>query len=248
MRRRGNIFKSLLVLFAIDLLFFLIEFVPPNWNLFQYKLNPGDSQILTAQITEVRKLHEYSNKKRSQNVIVEWIEDGEVRTAYFIKPLSKGVGDEVELARLSDGRLTPLYIQLERPQYYASSFSILIIFLIVGIVMRAGGKTRNSAAGEAVSFGSVSQKDSLLSGWQGLEEEDLYRAATRNDRLMEMVNMQASAPGNVNINEEVEISEEPEPVIPLKHKEPDPFISYSSEEDSYKGINLDDLVVEKLDD
>ena len=108
MRRRGNIFKSLLVLFAIDLLFFLIEFVPPNWNLFQYKLNPGDSQILTAQITEVRKLHEYSNKKRSQNVIVEWIEDGEVRTAYFIKPLSKGVGDEVELARLSDGRLTPL--------------------------------------------------------------------------------------------------------------------------------------------
>ena len=81
-----------------------------------------------------------------------------------------------------------------------------------------------------------------------LEEEDLYRAATRNDRLMEMVNMQASAPGNVNINEEVEISEEPEPVIPLRHKEPDPFISYSLEEDSYKGINLDDLVVEKLDD
>lgn len=249
MRKRGNIFKAVLVLFLLDLFMFLIDFVPPNWNLFQYKLHPGDSQILTAQITDVRTLYAHSNKRRSRNVIVEWIEDGEVRKAYFIKPLSKGLGDEVELARLPDGRLAPLYIQLDRPQYYASSFSFLIIVLIISIVKKAVNKSPTFATGDYMSFGTAPPKEDRLSGWQGLEAEDLYTAAMRNDKLQGIVNMQASAPVGVNINEEVEISEEPETVIPLNHKEPEPFASYALEEqDSYEGINLDDLVVEKLDD
>lgn len=249
MKIRGNIFKTVLVLLIVNLLFFLIKFVPLNWNLFQYKLHPGDSQILTAQITNVKTFHEHSNKKRRYRVVVEWMEDGEVRSAYFIKPLFRGLGDEVELARLPDGRLTPLYIQLDRPQYYASSFSFLIIVLIISIVMKVVNKSPSLATGDYMSFETRSPKDGRLSGWQGMEAEDLYTAAMRDDKLQEMVNMQASAPVGVNVNEEVEISEEPEAVILLKHKEPESFVSYALEEqDSYEGINLDDLVVEKLDD
>lgn len=79
-----------------------------------------------------------------------------------------------------------------------------------------------------------------------LVTDDFDQYISQEERLMTMVNTQATT---INTNEEVDISEEPEAVIPVNRrgKEQDSFYSLKGPGE-YEGINLDDIVVEKLDD
>lgn len=262
MKITKNGIKYILCLIGIEVFFFLIRLIPMNLEYFQYNSNAEDSQVFEGRIVSIREDYYYKASRREHYATVEWTEDGEVKTFEFLKPMLKKTGDFVKLARLSDGRLVPLFLRFPGNEYYyLYSIITLLVILVVIILLKASGL--NVAAPklneeEAAPAFRVSHRRGLLSGWQESMGENLYGAARRDDKLQNMINMNAAATINMhtsttvnglNVNQEVEISEEPEAVIPLKHKEPEAFTSYAPEQtDTYEGINLDDLVVEKLDE
>ena len=135
----------------------------------------------------------------------------------------------MKLARLPDGRLVPLFIQLPGN---VDTMIALGFFLLCAVAVLWRMKLHPKAAS---SVGSVK-----------LVDDDFDRFATQEEKLLKMVNNQAQT---INPNEEVEISEEPEAVIPVGKKGSGQDSFYSAEDPGeYEGINLDDLIVEKLDD
>ncbi|MDE7368122.1 MAG: hypothetical protein K2N24_12290, partial [Lachnospiraceae bacterium] len=147
----------------------------------------------------------------------------------FYCPLFKKTGDSVKLARLPEGSLVPLFIQLPGN---VDTMIALGVFLLCAVAVLWRTKLHPKAASSVSSVKLV--------------EDDFDRFATQEEKLLKIVNNQAQT---INTNEEVEISEEPEAVIPVGKRGSGQDSFYSTEDPGeYEGINLDDLIVEKLDD
>lgn len=237
MRVKGNP-VVLIVVLGLWILMSIANFISLNHGYFEYNSMKSNSQVLEGRIASInmesQRSYSYTRHRNRYNTylkaLVVYTEDGEEKMEEFHFPLFKGEGDSVKLARLPDGSLVPLFIQL------SGNMSTMIIFgtfLVLAIVIFVRTKLYPKAA--ASSSNTVR-----------LVTDDFDQYVSQEERLMTMVNPQSQT---INTNEEVDISEEPEAVIPvsLRGKEQDPF--YSLEDPGeYEGINLDDLVVEKLDD
>lgn len=226
--RKASI-PTFVTLLVIQFIFFLVFFIPMNWgSMVRYHQNKEDSQILEGRITEVKRLG-YRARFQTYNVTIEYTENGETKTAVFKKPVGKGVGDMVELIRLPDGVLVPRYLQFPGSAgRYVAVFIEVVFVLIFWLRMRTGD-------GKTTPLTTLVQP----------VEDDFEQYVSREEQLMKMVN-QAQSTG-VNVNEEVEISEEPEAVISVKKLDTIQDSPYSLEElGEYEGVNLDELIVEKM--
>lgn len=237
---KKNSVPTLITLVAIHLFCYIFILLTMNWgSMVRYQQNKADSQILEGRITEVTTIRGYGRRStRTYNVTIEYTENGETKTAVFKKPIGKGRGDAVELIRLPDGVLVPRYIQF--PGGSASGcFALLVeVALVLAVLLRSRvGNVKSGPLSTLVQ--PVDDFDEYVS------REEAY--VSREEALMQMVT-QAQNTG-VNVNEEVQISEEPEAVIPVKKLDTIQDSPYSLEDlGEYEGIDLDNLVVEKLND
>ncbi|MCM1494968.1 MAG: hypothetical protein NC089_04135 [Bacteroides sp.] len=239
MRLKGNLSNRMVRLFiilAIWLFMLILSFITMNRGIFEYNSMKDYSQVLEGRITgiNVESRRNYSLRSRSRyntylSTLVVYTEDGEEKHQEFRLALFKKTGDSVRLARLPDGSLVPLFIQIP---WNVETMILLAFLLLVSVAVILQTKFHRRAASSPHPVQMI--------------VDDFDQFTTQEERMLKMVNTQAQT---INTGEEVEISEEPEAVIPvsLRGKETDSF--YSTEDlGEYEGVNLDDLIVEKLND
>lgn len=233
-RRNSNPIVGFVAL-VICLIVTVMNVISVNRGISEYNSMKEYCQVIEGRITGINmesKRSRVGTRTRYNTylrAIVVYTEDGEEQSQEFYFPLFKRTGDSVKLARLPDGSLVPLYIQL--PGNVNTMIALGVFLLLGGAVL-----WRMKLNPKAVS--SVNPVK--------LVEDDFDRFATREEKMLKIVNNQAQT---INTNEEVEISEEPETVIPLGKRGSGQDSFYSTEDPGeYEGINLDDLIVERLDD
>lgn len=239
MKLKGNLSNRMvrfLIILAIWLFMLILSFITLNRGIFEYNSMKDYSQVLEGRITGINmeSRRNYSLRSRSRyntylSTLVVYTEDGEEKHQEFQLALFKKEGDSVRLARLPDGSLVPLFIQLP---WNVETMILLAFLLLVSVAVILQTKFHRRVASSPHPVQMI--------------VDDFDQFTTQEERMLKMVNTQAQT---INTGEEVEISEEPEAVIPvsLRGKETDSF--YSTEDlGEYEGVNLDDLIVEKLDD
>lgn len=256
--KKGGV-SVLIMLVMVQITFMVFEFIPLNAGYFQYDQNKIDCEIISGTITESKWIRITRHTRYIAYTIV-YTDNGELYSKQYRNLLSKNVGDTVELAKLPDGTVVPTFIQMTGKGDFIVFIELaFLIAIFVGLHIKGSNTQPSTSQPDDYNRRELRKKGSSFEpvfrsdNWMEPEEADFRNAAKGDDKLLAMLNTHAaSTVAGVNTNEEVEVSEEQEEVLafhPRKQKE-EPQISFSDSEDlgEYEGINLDDLVVERLDD
>lgn len=238
MKFKGNLSSRMVrffIILAIWLVMLILEFITMNYGIFEYNSMKDYSQVLEGRITgiNVESRRNYSLRGRLRyntylSTQVVYTENGEEKHEEFQLALFKKAGASVRLARLPDGSLVPLFIQIPGNVGTMILFAFLLL-VSVAVILQTKFHRRAASSPHPVQ----------------MIVDDFDQFTTQEERMLKMVNTPAQT---INTGEEVEISEEPEAVIPigLRGKETDSL--YSTEDlGEYEGVDLDKLIVEKLD-